>query len=147
MITSLIQFCGTDDTCHYELTQEGKKCQFLQFLINTSNFTWRKMPEEVTEEDKRQEASILLSKLCAIGYLIFQKKRPDVSRAVIATDYMNKEPGRSGKTLFVNFIAKFIQAEHIVGMTYLHRPNSLCLMIYRKTLNLIGYFHVLVETG
>ena len=115
MITSLIQFCGTDDTCHYELTQEGKKCQFLQFLINTSNFTWRKMPEEVTEEDKRQEASILLSKLCAIGYLIFQKKRPDVSRAVIATDYMNKEPGRSGKTLFVNFIAKFIQAEHIVG--------------------------------
>lgn len=115
MTTSLIQFHQTDNVCHYELTQEGKKCQFLQFLINTSNFTWRKIPEEITEEDKRQEASILLSKLCAIGYLIFQKKRPDVSRAVIATDYMNKEPGRSGKTLFVNFIAKFIQAEHITG--------------------------------
>ena len=115
MTTSLIQFHKTDNVCHYELTQEGKKCQFLQFLINTSNFTWRKIPEEITEEDKRQEASILLSKLCAIGYLIFQKKRPDVSRAVIATDYMNKEPGRSGKTLFVNFIAKFIQAEHITG--------------------------------
>lgn len=115
MTTSLIQFHQTDNVFHYELTQEGKKCQFLQFLINTSNFTWRKIPEEITEEDKRQEASILLSKLCAIGYLIFQKKRPDVSRAVIATDYMNKEPGRSGKTLFVNFIAKFIQAEHITG--------------------------------
>ncbi len=115
MITSLIQFHKTDNAYHYELTQEGKKCQFLQFLINTSNFAWCKIPEEVTEEDKRQEAFILLSKLCAIGYLIFQKKRPDVSRAVIATDYMNKEPGRSGKTLFVNFIAKFIQAEYITG--------------------------------
>lgn len=115
MTTSLIQFHKTDNVCHYELTQEGKKCQFLQFLINTSNFAWCKIPEEITEEDKRQEASILLSKLCAIGYLIFQKKRPDVSRAVIATDYMNKEPGRSGKTLFVNFIAKFIQAVHIAG--------------------------------
>ena len=48
MTTSLIQFHKTDNVCHYELTQEGKKCQFLQFLINTSNFLWHNIFREKT---------------------------------------------------------------------------------------------------
>lgn len=115
MVTSLIQFHKADNAYIYELTQEGGKCQFLQFLINTSDFAWRKSPSEITNDDSVLKSTILLSKLCAIGYLIFHEKRPDVSRAVIATDYMNREPGRSGKTLFVDFVAKFIQTERING--------------------------------
>lgn len=109
MNTSLIQFHQTGDACHYTLTSEGKKCEFLQFLINTCNFAWRKKPEDVTEEDKQREASILLSKMCAIGYLFFHIKRPDNARAVILTDYMNAVPGRSGKSLFVDFVKYFVE--------------------------------------
>lgn len=116
MATSLIQFHKVDNAYFYELTQEGEKCHFLQFLINTSDFAWRKSPSEITNADAVLKNAILLSKLCAIGYLIFQKKEPNVSRAVIATDYMNREPGRSGKTLFVDFVTKFIQTERINGI-------------------------------
>lgn len=108
-----IQFHQTNNAYHYALTQEGEKCQFLQFLINTSNFAWRKIPEEVTEEDKQQEATILLSKLCAIGYLIFHIKRPYETRVVILTDYMNAETGRSGKSLFIEFVTKFVETPPI----------------------------------
>lgn len=107
MTTSLIQFHKTDNTCHYELIQEGKKCQFLQFLINTSNFTWRKMPEEVTEEDKRQEASILLSKLCAIGYLIFRKET-----GCFACSHCNRLHEQSTRTEWKNLICEFHYQVH-----------------------------------
>ena len=113
MTTSLIQFNQIDNTFQFTLTSEGEKCEFLRFLINTSNFAWRKGTEGVTEEDKRQESSILLSKMCAIGYLIFHIKRPDNARAVILTDYMNAVPGRCGKSLFVEFVKKFVETTHI----------------------------------
>ena len=110
-MTSLIQFHHTNSVFHYVLTSEGERCQFLQFLINTSNFAWHK--EETTAEDKQRESSILLSKLCAIGYLIFHIKRPDNARAVILTDYMNAETGRSGKSLFIEFVEKFVETTRI----------------------------------
>lgn len=113
MNTSLIQFHQTGNACRYTLTSEGKKCEFLQFLINTCNFAWRKKPEDVTEEDKQREASILLSKMCAIGYMVFHIKRPDNARAVILTDYMNVVPGRSGKSLFVEFVRYFVETTQI----------------------------------
>lgn len=115
MTTSLIQFQKTDDGYRYQLTEDGEKCQFLQFLINTSDFAWRKSPDDVTAEDERLKSIVLLSKLCAIGYLIFRPKITGVSCVVIATDYMNEVPGRSGKSLLMQFISEFIPTRQIAG--------------------------------
>ena len=50
----LIRFNMQDGQCSYDITQEGKACQFLQFLINASNFTWRKKPEEIDELEENE---------------------------------------------------------------------------------------------
>lgn len=89
----------------YTLSQSGKNCHMLQFLINTSNFTWRKEREKLPiEPDEYQEnKDHLISKLCAIGYLLMTSKDRNVSRAVVAMDgrqsEVGKSNGRSGKSI------------------------------------------------
>ena len=52
----------------YEISEEGEKCHFLQFLQNASNFTWRKPAQEVESDENAENKMHLLSKLCAIGF-------------------------------------------------------------------------------
>lgn len=99
----LISFSGNEENLKYILSSEGKKCDFLQFLINTSNFTWRKKPEEVDEAEQLENRKHLLSKLCAIGYMTLSYKDESVTRAVIGMDGKQSEVGdsngRTGKSL------------------------------------------------
>jgi len=95
----------------YTLSPEGERCQFLQFLINASNFTWRKEKQlaegetGVTVEPEELQENIvhLISKLAAMGYLSLSAKDRSVSRAVIAMDGKQSEVGqsngRSGKSI------------------------------------------------
>ncbi len=110
----LINVVKTDNNFDYTISDTGKKCDFLIFLENTSNFTWRKEknksntigtteekhihPKEITENKKH-----LISKLCAIGYMVLSAKDGNVAKAVIAMDGRQSEVGqsngRSGKSL------------------------------------------------
>lgn len=90
----------------YEVTPEGKQCQFLQFLINTSNLTWRKTPEETTYSEVLKNNLVLVSKLCAIGYLLKPIKDTSIAKAVIAVNYTEEQSFRgTGKTLFAQVIS------------------------------------------
>lgn len=93
-------FCQ-DGTYSYTVTEQGKKCDFLQFLINASNFTWRK--PEITAEDASENAQHLVAKLAAFGYLVSSAKDRSVAKAVIGMDGKQSEfgesNGRSGKSL------------------------------------------------
>ncbi|MGL4519603.1 MAG: hypothetical protein ACRCUJ_08015 [Phocaeicola sp.] len=100
----------------YKLTKEGRECQFLQFLINTSNFTWRKSGEEKDTDEEYANNQCILSKLCAIGYLMIPEKqihgKSPVHRAVVAYDPIIGS-SRTGKTLLGLFIDQFKKAMKI----------------------------------
>lgn len=89
----------------YKLSEFGKQCHMLQFLINTSNFTWRKEEENlpVEPEEYQENKDHLISKLCSIGYMLMTCKDRNVSRAVVAMDgrqsEVGKSNGRSGKSI------------------------------------------------
>lgn len=99
-----------DKNFRFELL--NKDCQFLQFLINTSNFSWRKEQENITAEDLQENTNHLIAKLCAIGYMCMSYKDMSVARAVVAMDGKQSEVGqsngRSGKSL-LGILLKYLQ--------------------------------------
>lgn len=115
----LVRFTGKDDDISYTLSEQGKKCHFLQFLINTSDFSWRKPREEVTSEDLAENRMHLLSKMCAIGYMAMSYKDPSVNRAVIAMDGKQSESGtsngRSGKSLIGVLMKNILPTAYLNG--------------------------------
>ena len=116
----LISFsCTDEDVYHYEISEEGEKCHYLQFLINTSNFTWRKPDNEVTDTERNENRTHLLSKLCAIGYMLMEAKDNNVARAVIGMDGKQSEVGdsngRSGKSLIGELMRNVMPIAYIPG--------------------------------
>lgn len=101
----------------YLLSNQGRQCHFLQFLVNASNFTWRKQREEIEESELLENNQHLLSKLCAIGYMMMECKDANVTRAVIAMDGKQSEigesNGRSGKSLIGELM------RHAIGTVYI----------------------------
>lgn len=115
----LIRFKEEDGQYSYTMTEEGKGCHFLQFLINASNFTWRKSLDEITEEEENENRIHLLSKLCAIGYMSMEAKDNNVARAVIGMDGKQSEVGesngRSGKSLIGELMRNVVPTTYIPG--------------------------------
>ena len=105
----------------YDISKTGKKCHFLQFLVNASNFTWRKDDSDITLEDNIENAHHLIAKLCAIGFLLHSYKNKSITKAVIGMDGKQSEVGvsngRSGKSLVGNAIAEVIHQCYIPGKT------------------------------
>lgn len=102
---------------HFGLTTTGQKCDFLQFLINASNFTWRK--EQISEEEALDNAQHLVSKLAAFGYLITSAKDKSVCKAVVAMDGkqadFGESNGRSGKSLLGEAVRQIISTKQLNG--------------------------------
>ena len=106
---------------NYKLSKSGQACHFLQFLINTSNFTWRKEKhgEEIPEEEMEENRAHLISKLCGIGYMMMSAKDRSVSRALVAMDGKQSEVGlsngRSGKSIIGEMFKQVLPAISING--------------------------------
>ena len=116
----LITFSRADEDVYtYEVSEDGEKCHYLQFLINTSNFTWRKPDNEVTDIERNENRTHLLSKLCAIGYMLMEAKDNNVARAVIGMDGKQSEVGdsngRSGKSLIGELMRNVMPIAYIPG--------------------------------
>ena len=97
---------------------EGRKCHYLQFLINTSNFTWRKRPEEIEESEIFENNLHLLSKMCHRLHADGMQGR-NVTRAVIGMDGKQSEVGdsngRSGKSLVGELMRQVVDTVYISG--------------------------------
>jgi hypothetical protein len=121
-----------DGQFSYYLTEAGKKCHFLQFLINASNFTWRNEQKiekekaagqtpsvEISPEDQYENVQHLISKLAAIGYMMLSAKDKSVARAVVAMDGKQSEVGasngRSGKSLIGTLFENILPTVNING--------------------------------
>ena len=115
----LITFRQDGDSFTYELSEDGVKCHYLQFLINTSCFTWRKKPEDIDPEELLENNQHLLSKLCAIGYMMMDAKDNNVTRAVIGMDGKQSEVGdsngRSGKSLVGELMRQVMTIAYLPG--------------------------------
>lgn len=115
----LITFTKEGERYTYTFSKEGKDCHFLQFLKNASDFTWRKQPDEIEEEERYENDVHLLSKLCAIGYLAMECKDANVTRAVVAMDGKQSEVGdsngRSGKSLIGELMRQVVGTVYING--------------------------------
>ncbi|MDD3194383.1 MAG: CHC2 zinc finger domain-containing protein [Paludibacter sp.] len=116
-----------DGEFDYSISPYGKKCQFLQFLINASNFTWRKEEKirngdldiRIDPEELYENKLHLISKLAAIGYMLMSAKDRSIARAVVAMDGMQSEVGqsrgRTGKSLIGELFKQVVPSIYING--------------------------------
>lgn len=115
----LITFDINDDQYSYKVNDKGRLSHYLQFLVNTSNFTWRKSNKEKNSAEENENNIHLLSKLCAIGYMVMEAKDNNVSRAVIGMDGKQSEVGesngRSGKSLVGELMRAVVSTAYIPG--------------------------------
>lgn len=99
-----------DEGFQIDITSEGMKCEFLNFLLLASWFDWEKqLDSDRTPIDGRkvqityEACQHLLSKMTAIGYLLHNYHNPGCAKAVIAMDErisaVGESQGRSGKSL------------------------------------------------
>jgi hypothetical protein len=125
----LIDIKKQENVFSYQLTGFGSQCHFLRFLINTSNFTWRKeelrrtQPDLIIPEDELYEnTEHLIAKLCAIGYMLMENKDRSNSKAVVAMDGRQSEVGssngRSGKSIIGELF------KHIMATVYINGKKS-----------------------
>jgi len=125
---TLIRFWKDDeDQYNYSLSEDGRHCHFLQFLINASNFTWKKdrmradgSGDMIITPDEIQENTLhLLAKLCSIGFLLLDFKDQNQAKAVIGMDGKQSEVGvsngRSGKSLYGEAIRQVKPSVYING--------------------------------
>lgn len=105
----------------YDVSHTGEACHFLQFLINTSDFTWRKNKSDIAFDDLAENAHHLVAKLCAIGFLLHSYKNKSITKAVVGMDGKQSEVGvsngRSGKSIIGNAIGQVIHQCYIPGKT------------------------------
>lgn len=100
-----------------DITKEGRKTDFLQFLVNTSSF--RYSDEDDTDPLIRdiETNRHILNKLTAIGYLLHEYKNVSEAKAVIGMDGKISEvgasEGRTGKSLLGYALEQVIPVEYI----------------------------------
>lgn len=91
-----------DGTFGLDFTEEGKRCEFIQFLINTSNF-WKGRESSMTREDHEMFWQHIVNKITSIGYLLTSWKPRSEQICIVAMDAKMDEVGasngRSGKSM------------------------------------------------
>ena len=114
------------------LAEHMELSNLLQFLVNSSRFHWRKVDEgkqSLTPEEIADEQRCLASRLANLGYLLTNHKSESEAWATICMDSTMAESvdecnGRSGKSFYVNAIAKMAKTFAIdAGTTSFKDPR------------------------
>lgn len=109
-----------DDTFFIEYTPAASRCEFLTYLINTSNNIFpHDRPREITEQEAQEWLHHLVNKITTIGYLLCDYKYASERKAVIIQDHLMSEVGQShggaGKSIVGNAIAHILNQFFIDG--------------------------------
>jgi hypothetical protein len=99
-------------TYHVDINADKEVSNFMQFVMNASRLYWRKSDEEqlpLTDDEKAEEDLNVVSKICNVGYLLYNQKSQSEAYATICLDNTMTENsddcnGRSGKSFYVNAI-------------------------------------------
>ena len=109
------QLNALPDARKYDLTIDSNH-SFLKFVYNTGKFYWRKERdgELLTTTEKREEDLFFISKVCALGYLMYRYKEMAKSYMVYAIetelDSAAEHKGGTGKSLYfeaLRFVRQF----------------------------------------
>ncbi|MFZ4414886.1 MAG: hypothetical protein ACOYOV_17500, partial [Bacteroidales bacterium] len=117
------------DWFYVRMSDVAKKCHFLRFLLNTSDFYWDKelhrshnlkpVPEKRTVQEEFERYQHLLSKLTGFAYLIHKFRNKSCEKGVIGMDGRNSEVGdsngRTGKSLLGFAVAEVVPQVYISG--------------------------------
>lgn len=100
------------------ITPEGEKCEFLKFIINTSNF-WKGVEETMKDADHDEWIQHIVNKITAMGYLLTEFKYPNESKAIVLNDTkmadVDDANGGTGKSLFGVAISNIVNQAFIDG--------------------------------
>ena len=130
-----------DGIFEVEYTEQGRRCEFLRYLVNTSNNYYAPGAErELTEEEEREWAQHLVNKLTAIGYMLCAWKPASERKAVVIQDHLMSEVGQNqggaGKSLIGVAVSKIIPQTFISGMSISKNDQFLLSQVTRATRNL-----------
>lgn len=87
------------DNFQWELTEDGRKCEFLQYIINTSNnYFTHDNPRKTTNEENTEWLHHIVNKITTIGFLLTDWNYLSDRQVVVAKNHPIKgtEPLRSG---------------------------------------------------
>ena len=119
-------------------TDAGYECEFLRFLMNTSNSfrSDRPTPAQLSEYQHN-----IANKITAIGYLLRSCKTPSEKKAVVAMDAKMSEvgvsSGRTGKSFVGVAISKFISQAVIDGRNLTNDDQYMLSEVTNTTENII----------
>lgn len=106
-----------------DISDMGAKCDFLMFLLNTSNNFYKAGQErDFTPEEAKDVAQHLVNKITALGYLLSEWKPDGERKSVVIQDHLMSEvgqnSGRAGKSLIGMALSQVIDQEFIIGSKF-----------------------------
>lgn len=133
----ILDVVRTDSDMDVRRTADGERCEFLQFLLNTSNF-WR--GQAMTEEKNRLYVRHVVNKLTTIGFLLCDFKYQSELKAVVAMDAqmgdVGQSNGRSGKSLIGVALSKVMEQAVIDGRSTKNDDEYIYSSVTPRTRNI-----------
>lgn len=129
------------DTFYWELTPDGEKCEFLQYIINTSNnFFTHDSPRETTNEENKEWLQHIVNKVTSIGFLLTDWKYPSDRQAVVIQDHRISEVGQAwggaGKSVLGTAISKVVAQFFINGQDFNSNDEFILSGVTKATRNI-----------
>lgn len=119
-------------------TEAGNRCDFLQFLMMTSNF-WHEKTGELSALEQQEFSQHLMNKLTAIGYLLCDYKYQTELKAVIAMDGelsdVGQSNGRTGKSLIGKALSYMLEQTSIDGRNTKNDDDFIYTLVTLRTRN------------
>ena len=130
-----------DNIFYWELTEDGEKCEFLQYLINTSNnYFTHDAPRETTNDENVEWLQHIVNKITTIGFLLTDWKYPSDRQAVVVQDHRISEVGQAwggaGKSVLGTAISKVVAQFFINGQDFNSNDEFILSGVTKATRNI-----------
>lgn len=130
-----------DGDFYIEYTPEAANCEFLSFLVNTSNnFYSHDAPRDLTDAEIQEWTQHLINKITTLGFLLCDYKYASERKAVIIQDHLMSEVGQShggaGKSIIGNAIGRVVSQFFIDGKQMKRDDEFLLSGVTKATRNI-----------
>lgn len=129
------------DKFYIEYTPEAANCEFLQFLVNTSNnFFSYDAPRELSDDEPFEWIHHIVNKITTLGFLLCDYKYASERKAVVIQDHLMSEVGQShggaGKSIVGNAIGHVVSQFFIDGKQMKRDDEFLLSGVTKATRNI-----------
>ncbi|WP_289756984.1 hypothetical protein [Muribaculum intestinale] len=129
------------DNFYIEYTPQAADCEFLSFLINTSNnFYSHDTPRELSDAETFEWIHHIVNKITTLGFLLCDYKYASERKAVIIQDHLMSEVGQShggaGKSIVGNAIGHIVSQFFIDGKQMKRDDEFLLSGVTKATRNI-----------